>query len=337
MKVSLAINYYLNNQIFDVSNSNNNRDNALYPYYLIKDKLKKENIEISTCDVIKPQDADVTIYFDYERDLGFSKENYLFLLESELIKPLGWRKENQDKFDKIFTWKDDLVDNKKFFKFNYCNLFPTKDEYGRLKVSFDEKKLVTLISGNKLVSHPSELYTKRREAISWFEDNHIEDFDFYGIGWNSLITTNRLANFIFRTSPFKYLTNFLINYPSYQGKVDSKVQVMCKYKFSICFENAQMIEGYITEKIFDCFFAKTVPIYWGAPNIDEHIPKDTYIDFRDFDSYDDLYAYLSNMTESEYENYQKSAENYLFSSRSESFGKHGISDLILKHLVKNNI
>jgi hypothetical protein len=58
-----------------------------------------------------------------------------------------------------------------------------------------------------------------------------------------------------------------------------------KYKFSICYENARDTPGYITEKIFDCFFAGCVPIYWGANNITDHIPKECFIDKRDFEDY----------------------------------------------------
>ena len=40
--------------------------------------------------------------------------------------------------------------------------------------------------------------------------------------------------------------------------------------------------GYISEKIFDCFFAGTVPLYLGAPDIEDYIPADTFIDLRQF-------------------------------------------------------
>ncbi|MCL1721757.1 glycosyltransferase family 10, partial [Vibrio parahaemolyticus] len=60
------------------------------------------------------------------------------------------------------------------------------------------------------------------------------------------------------------MNSFFYRYKSYKGSVESKTHTLKNYKFCICFENAQMIEGYITEKIFDCFFSATVPIYWGA-------------------------------------------------------------------------
>jgi hypothetical protein len=49
------------------------------------------------------------------------------------------------------------------------------------------------------------------------------------------------------------------NYLSYKGKIDSKKDTLEKYKFSICYENARDTPGYITEKIFDCFFAANSP------------------------------------------------------------------------------
>ena len=38
--------------------------------------------------------------------------------------------------------------------------------------------------------------------------------------------------------------------------------------FSICVENSSN-RGYHTEKIIDAFLSKTVPIYWGCPNLEE--------------------------------------------------------------------
>jgi hypothetical protein len=43
----------------------------------------------------------------------------------------------------------------------------------------------------KKINHPLELYSKRVEAIKWFEKNHPEDFDFYGIGWDRYVSSNR--------------------------------------------------------------------------------------------------------------------------------------------------
>ena len=51
-----------------------------------------------------------------------------------------------------------------------------------------------------------------------------------------------------------------------------------EFKFIICFENSKTI-GYITEKIFNVFLAKSIPIYDGDPKINDFIEKNTYIPF----------------------------------------------------------
>lgn len=45
-------------------------------------------------------------------------------------------------------------------------------------------------------------------------------------------------------------------------RVGDKLQWLKNYKFNICFENSSY-PGYLTEKLFDAFAAKCVPIYWG--------------------------------------------------------------------------
>ena len=51
----------------------------------------------------------------------------------------------------------------------------------------------------------------------------------------------------------------------------------------------------ISEKIFDCFYSGTIPIYLGDPNISDTIPSDTFIDYRDFSNINDLLKYLDDM------------------------------------------
>ncbi|WP_318466391.1 glycosyltransferase family 10 domain-containing protein [Photobacterium leiognathi] len=332
-KVALCLSYHLNNKLFDMKDINTNRDNCNYPMFLLKDSLAKESIDLSTYDINHADKSDFSFYFDYSKPLGFAKKNYLFLFESDVIAPNGWKLDVQKKFDKIFTWKDSLVDNKKFFKINYTHLFPSEAELVEKYIPFYEKKLCTLISGNKIASHPNELYSKRVDIIKWFEKNHLSEFEFYGVGWDRPISKNKYINYIF--SKKTILNRFFYNFESYKGSVESKSETLKKYKFTICFENAQMIEGYITEKIFDCFFAGSVPIYWGAPNISTHIPKECYIDFRDFNNYSELYDFIKNIDESTYNIYIESAREFLLSSKSNQFKAKALSDTIIKHIIED--
>jgi hypothetical protein len=57
------------------------------------------------------------------------------------------------------------------------------------------------------------------------------------------------------------------------------LEVFNKYKFIICFENSKT-DGYITEKIFNVFLSKSIPIYDGAPNIYKFISPQSFIEFE---------------------------------------------------------
>ena len=64
------------------------------------------------------------------------------------------------------------------------------------------------------------------------------------------------------------------------------------------------INGYVTgDKIFDPMEAGCIPIYWGAPNIENMFPKTVLLAWEDFKNWEDLYFYIKNMPQLEYLNY----------------------------------
>ncbi len=60
-----------------------------------------------------------------------------------------------------------------------------------------------------------------------------------------------------------------------------KKEPLFDYQFHICVENSQQ-ENYFTEKIIDCFITKTVPVYWGCPNIGNFFDLNGIIQFNSF-------------------------------------------------------
>ena len=121
-------------------------------------------------------------------------------------------------------------------------------------------------------------------------------------------------------------------YTSYKGPIESKIETLKPYKFSICYENAKDIPGYITEKIFDSFFAGCIPIYWGAPNITEYVPPETFIDKKEFDSYFDLYNYIKNMPDETYKNYLDAIKKFITSNEIYPFSAEYFADLIVNEI-----
>lgn len=339
IKVCYFLPGYFNNIIFDINNSVINRDDYAYSHYLFKNDALLKGIDVATMDINNVSDSDIIIYHDVlSNDISLGKvgvKRWLILFESEVISPDNWDLSKHRYFDKIFTWCDELVDNTRYFKINFSHKFPfSKNEFLRDRISIKKKKLCTLIAGNKKVRHPLELYSEREKAIRWFEKNAIDDFDLYGQGWNKRKFNNRYVNFAF--SRVKWLEKkFPARYKSYKGTVDSKKETLSKYMFSICYENAQGISGYITEKIFDCFFAGCVPIYWGASNISDHIPKECFVDRRDFNSYEELYDYIKNMTEDEYLFIQKNISDYVFSKNADPYRAETFANTIVENILND--
>lgn len=57
--------------------------------------------------------------------------------------------------------------------------------------------------------------------------------------------------------------------------------------FSICPENHSEI-NYFTEKVMDCLWTKTVPIYWGCPNFGEYFDERGVIRYNDVNELIDI-------------------------------------------------
>lgn len=334
-KACIVISKYLQNNTIFNKNSKLNRDDSFSNFIELKKEFLKHDYDLSTNDLNTIDESDIVIYFDMPNILPKQKDinkSYLIMAESILIRPDNYIMEKHEYFNKIFTWDDNLVDNIKYFKLNFSHLFPEEINKNISK----KEKLCTLIAGNKKIDHPLELYSKRIEAIRWFEKNYPEEFDLYGIGWDKYVFSG--IKLIRALNKFPALSKFFLKataqtYPSYKGLVKKKVAVMEKYRFSICYENAKNIPGYITEKIFDSFFAGCVPIYWGANNILDYIPKNCFIDKRDFSTYEELYKYIKNMSDEEYKIYLTNIEKYLQSDKSKAFKSkyygQSIVDIIL--------
>ena len=164
-------------------------DNLMYPVFYLAKQLEKLGHKTATIDTDNIEKFDAVVFFDFptlknkyfKKLIKLGRDNvYLLVMESPLIKPDNLNQENHTYFKKIFTWDDNIIDNKKYFKINYSHSIPTEFDFNLA----GEKKLCAIISGNKYVRHPAELYTERIKAIRWFEKNHPDEFDLYGTGWD---------------------------------------------------------------------------------------------------------------------------------------------------------
>lgn len=328
--------FYYKNKIFDIE-SPDNRDNYYYPYYLLKEKFYESGVLLNTYDYLDKgkEKGYRLLFFDIPDNIEnyidnhHSHGNYLVIWESTVVHPINWKIELNKYFKIIFTWDDSFIDHDRYIKFYWPNKIPENLDFNLQK----KNKFCAMIAGHKFKSHPLELYTERVKAIRWFERHHTEDFDLYGMGWDNYCFKGVLS----LLNRFSLLTkNIRPNFPSYKGTIEKKKDVYERYKFSICYENARDIPGYITEKIFDCFFAGCVPIYWGAPNVTDFIPEDAFIDKRKYDTYEELYKYLKNMPDEEYLGYIDAIRNFIKSDKIYPFSAECFADTIIREILKND-
>lgn len=150
----------------------------------------------------------------------------------------------------------------------------------------DREKRVVVINGNHRPARMErELYSKRIDAMLGLMKHQVVDL--YGRGWERW--WSRASMWL------PYWRNRKKILSIYKGACDSKYEILSQYVFCLCFEN-MAIQGYVTEKIFDCFYSGTIPLYLGATDIETMIPPGAYIDCRKFESVDDLWNYTHNLS-----------------------------------------
>lgn len=203
----------------------------------------------------------------------------------------------------------------------------------------EERGFLVMINANKLPAlYFQELYTERQRAVEFF--GRTGDIDLYGKGWDA--PPMQLGKRIVPATVIRIQRKVLSQWQRFhldpllkaarranRGAVKSKAETLGKYKFALCFEN-QILNGWITEKIFDCFLAGTIPIYWGPPDIESYIPKSCFIDMRDFENYEELRSFLKALSQKEIREYRENARAYMESPGYTPFKKAAFTELIAR-------
>lgn len=325
-----------NDKVFDIDDLTVNRDNACHPYWTLREKLRSLGIELSTIDVIREKgvESSFALFNDFRPSLYQTQERertYILLFETPLIHTENENPFKHKRIDEIFTWRKDLG-VEKVTPINFSNKITIPEISGwQGRESFS-----CIISGNKTTVNPDprELYSERIKTVRWFEEYALNDFHLFGTGWD--MPPMRYGKIGRAMTRLQGRTGKMIGikfFPSYRGRVTSKLETLRKFKYSFCYENVTGYDGYITEKIFDCFFAGCVPIYWGAPDITVHIPENCFIDRTQFKSHEEMYSHLKTISEQEYIQYQKNIISFLESEAAHPFSAECFADVIANKIA----
>ena len=121
-------------------------------------------------------------------------------------------------------------------------------------------------------------------------------------------------NFFHKLSKYKKVDSggSLFNNIGYE--VNGKGIFQAQYKFTIAYENnayrPQWI-GYTTEKIMQPMTVNSMPIYWGNPRIDLEFNTNSFVNFYDFKSEDDMIDYIIDLDKNDDKYYKKLQTSWL--------------------------
>lgn len=239
--------------------------------------------------------APITFFYDYIpqsiNDLSINPYNIMMLHEpNQFFGYHTWVKNNAHLFTCIITWNEDILQscsNSVLFTFNcrqdndaYYNLFANSKKEFEVSFLSGNKQLT---EGHKLRQEIYQLKDKINIPKKWFYV--LDDFDTH---------TDVRPGYSNYSKSLNHIPDHLKTCPQVFGKRVCYEKPM----FHVCVENVKEKNWY-TEKIGEAFCTKTVPIYWGCPNIEEYYDKRGIITFN---TKDELVEIVNSLTVEMYNN-----------------------------------
>lgn len=310
-------------------------DNLMAPYVELRSWFAARGVRVHTADrlVRREVGARINVVVSFGLRARYAKLSRrgdvllsaFFAFESPVVEPALYRGLPRARkfFKRVFSFTDADALRPLLKR-------PVALDTFRLPYAFDairedlwrrsDRGFLVVLNNNKQPALAwNELYTERLRAIAWFA--RTGEVDLYGRGWDGppfhmgighlpgsvqhlLRFGVRLAR---RIHPDKLLDAAR---RAHRGTTPSKLARLSQYTFCLCFENAQ-VNGYVTEKVFDCFATGTIPIYLGAPDISRYVPVGSFIDMRQFQDYEELRRFLRALSPGAVQAYREAGRRFM--------------------------
>ena len=310
--------HFLQDRLFNINDANLNRDGTLLPFSRLKDHLASIGIPTFTADKLRDgtECREVNHYWSlgmeghYQELVGRTdvRLNGFLIMEPPLVRPdlYAALPKLTAAFDEVYIHNTvgDGYSLNGVLRDKLRPLFwpqPYGDVVSQYWENTQRKNKLVVIAGNHNPRfRKPELYSERIKAIAALSDR--KGIDLFGRGWERWWGRQSLW--------WTYWRHRHAIMANYHGSCVSKWDVLSSYRFSLCFENMP-IEGYVTEKLFDCLYAGTVPIYWGATDIETLVPAGAFVDMRRFSNYGDLLDHVQAMSTEEWQSMRTVARHFL--------------------------
>ncbi|AHJ28651.1 glycosyltransferase family 10 [Nodularia spumigena CS-584] len=333
-------------------------------FSLWKQQAAKLGFQLDTWDQAPLDTADIFWFLDlppsrreFERIRTQLKPNTPIVLQI-LETPLGihaFNDANTQDFNAILSYEHIEAIEQKQRYFHYH--LPNQVRQPETNLSYSERKGLLLINSNRVVgflgmrhlglsgipgfgkflagwycSFPmfteslfGELYSHRRQIARIAELIAPNFLDIYGPGWNG--------------EQVSWCPLYLNRpYKCWRGvPMISKWDLCEQYRFVLSFENFRGNRGYISEKIFDAFFAGSVPVYLGDERITDYVPAETFVDARNFDTYTDLLKYLIACSEQQWLDMRAAGKDFIQSEEFQRFQSDKFAEIATDILKKVSV
>jgi hypothetical protein len=229
-----------------------------------------------------------------------------YLLEG----PNSWHKDNYDYdtlnkyFDKIISYWKPLLSKNKVEYFPFVSRFDMTNKYHKEIINKKRKydKTIGMILANRPNNESYSINGIELKRLDWIRKELVLKLDnvtVHGQGWDEI-------------NNHKYIT--IENIRNRMMDDTDIHQFYKRFNFALIIENCDAL-NYVSEKIYDAWVAGCIPIYYASNNSILDLPKDCYIDIKDFTNFDDLNNFINLLSEKDidkyYENISKNIEQIL--------------------------
>ncbi|MBA2643089.1 MAG: hypothetical protein H0U82_09205 [Actinobacteria bacterium] len=342
--------HFEHDRLFDVRTNQRTSDDILAPWVHLRRRLNDLDVVVHTADMLERVAADLNIFVSLGQRVRFRRVadrpdvvlSAFFAFECPIVEPqlyadLGYASRH---FRRMYSFsaydalRPFLTGPVELRSFRLPQAFDEVDEQSWQRA---DREFLTIINANKLPRLSNEeLYTERLRAVEYFA--RYGEIDLYGVGWDGppyrmggrtrMPAVVRRAMRRLRSRGYRRTKDPLWSSAQrvYRGAVVSKVDTLGRYTFAICFEN-MVLKGWITEKIFDCLRAGTVPVYLGAPDIEHSVWPECFVDMRRFSGYDELREFLHALSPAEIQAYRDAGREYFTSEQFRPFTKETFASI----------
>lgn len=188
-------------------------------------------------------DRDIDLYIDTREYHNNSNLKIYFQSEPDAVYSCyDYLKDNQYKYDYILCYNDEII---------------------------DKNKLIINWTGGTWIKEFPDIHLKKFKIsmlTGW--KNWTYGHQKRHILYNNQLQFNNYPITFFRSGAGTLLPE-INNNPILKTSLQSKIDLFKEYQYSITIENCRE-KNVFTEKIIDCLITKTIPIYYGCPNINEY-------------------------------------------------------------------